>query len=366
MYVSTFAVNITKWDKPPSLRKIWAIHDSELSKIGEATLSQLEKGPRAAQIAWQGLAIHEFADIQDQTFPKAGPYFNINFFYFEACSVLREALIAGLNGSIHASLAVLRPAFEMFVLHRYWKERRQNADTYDEFYGWFTGTAKAPGFGKLLGDCYQPEFPGSVTSADARVLYSKLCSYVHKPNWAESITTIRRGNVPGVPHTLLEYWSQVIYDLQMHIIDLLVRASPASIFPIDITRKFGFNPPVGLFFDQESYRILEKALGKERAVVVRGVYEGLGTPAEIEWARSRSDLTDAKIFKSWPDDASPRLEGKTKAERIRHGRLMLKAKMRVIAQSTAYMKDAPTMPDIREFLSSIAKVSEDWNDEEEV
>jgi hypothetical protein len=313
----------------------------------------------ASQIAWQGLAIHEFAEIQDQTFPKAGPYFNINFFYFEACSVLREALIAGINGSIHASLAVLRPAFEMFVLHRYWKERRQNADTYGEFYGWFTGTAKAPGFGKLLGDCYQPEFPSNVTAADARVLYSKLCSYVHKPNLAESITTIRRGNAPGVPQALLEYWTKSVHEVQKHIVDLLVRASPASVFPINITRKFGFNPPVGLFFDQESYRILEKALGKESAISIRQVYERLGTPAEIEWARSRSDLTDAKIFKSWHDDTSPSLEGKTKAERIRHGRLMLKAKMRVIAQSTAYLKDAPSMPDIREFLANMSTIAED-------
>jgi len=359
MYVSTLALSIRKWDRPPPLQKIWSLDDSEISKIGEATLSAFAKDSLGAAIAWQGLAILEFAEIQDQTFPKAGPYFNINYFYFEACSVLREALVTGINGSIHASLAVLRPAFEMFVLHRHWKQRRQDAETYDEFYGWFNGSAKAPGFGKLLTESYQPGFPGSVTSDDARKLYAKLCSYVHKPNWAESITTIRRGNVPGVPPDLLAHWTQTLHELQRHIVDLLVRASPASLFPVDITRKFGFNPPVGVLFDHESYRILEKALGRDQAVTVRGAYNSQGVPPEIEWARARPDLTDAKILKSWHDNDTPRLEGKTKADRIRMGRLMLKAKMRVINQSMAYMKDAPSMPDVREFLANLSKEAQE-------
>jgi len=287
------------------------------------------------------------------TFPKAGRHFNINFFFFEGLSALREAVVAGLNGGVHASLAVLRGVFEMFALHCYWKQRRDDEDTYDEFYGWFGGTEKAPGFGKLLDLCYAQRPAAATTFVSARALYGRLCSYVHKPAIFESITSIKGGNRPGVSNELALFWAQLVMELQQHVVELLVRASPTALFPIDITRKFGFNPPFGIFFDQDSFRVLEKAIGTELISSYRNAYQKDGEPlSEIRWALDFPDMTDAKIFKSWRDSQAP-LDGKTKAERINRGRLLLKVKARGIGQSLAYMLDTPEMPDIREIISRI-------------
>lgn len=357
MRVSHFALNLSDWDKPPELRKVWSINQDEVARIGQGALEQFSEDELTEivrTVCWQGLAIQEFADVQDLTFPKAGPYFNINFFYFEGLTVLREGLLAGINGGVHASLAAFRAVLEMFALHCYWKQRRQEQDTYEEFYAWLRGTSKAPGFGKVLTRCYAQAPAGASTEDDAKSLYAKLCSYVHKPSLAESITSIRGSNQPGVSRELTKYWLQIVLDLQRHIVELLVRASPTALFPIDITRKFGFNPPVGLFFDHDSFRVLQKSLGKELTASYRARYQDNGEPpAEVQWALGRPDLTDARIFKSWHDAETPRLEGKSKAERIKRGRIMLKAKCRVVGQSLAYMMDTPEMPDIREIIASL-------------
>jgi hypothetical protein len=289
------------------------------------------------------------------TFPKAGRYFNINYFFFEGITTLSEAVLSGVNGCVHASLATLRAVFEIFALHCHWKERRRDADMYDEFYAWISGAAKAPGFMSVIGSCYPGSLPrGAVNENDARSLYRKLCAYVHKPTLGESITTIRGGNSTGVSGPLLEYWLGTLVELQHHLIELLVRSSPAALFPIDVTRKFGFNPPMGLFFDPQSFAILEKALGKELIAAYRIWSEVDGAPPpEIQWAKDRPDLTDAKILKSWHDTTTPRLEGKTKAEKFERGRMMLKAKTRVISQSLAYKADGPSMLDMREILSNM-------------
>jgi hypothetical protein len=277
-----------------------------------------------------------------------------HFFFFEGLSALREGILAGINGGVHASLATLRAVFEMFALHCYWKQKRLEEDTYDEFYRWFGGTGKAPGFGKLLALCYAHTPPGATTATSAQALYARLCSYVHKPAISESITAIKSGNRPGMSSELARYWAQIVIELQQHVVELLVRASPTALFPIDITRKFGFNPPFGIFFDQDSFRVLQKAIGKELILSYRNAYLKDGEPlSEIRWALDRPNLTDAKIFKSWRDAQTPQLEGKTKAERMNRGRLLLKAKTRVIGQSMAYMLDTPEMPDIRELIATL-------------
>jgi hypothetical protein len=139
MQFKVFALTLRSWSRPPPLRAIWAIDDIELAPI----------------------------------------------YFFEGLSALREAIVAGINGGVHASLAVLRGVFEMFALHCYWKQRRTDEDTYDEFYRWFGGTEKAPGFGRLLDLCYAQSLPAATTSVSARTLYGRLCSYVHVsfPSW---------------------------------------------------------------------------------------------------------------------------------------------------------------------------------------
>lgn len=356
MQLSTFYLHPKHLDRAPALEKVWFFREAHLSPIGRQSLTRLaEIRPRIEQACWQGLAIQEFAEVQDMTFPKAGRYFNINYFFFEGVTTLSEAVLSGVNGCVHASLATLRAVFEIFALHCHWKERRRNAETYDEFYAWISGVAKAPGFTSVIRSCYPASLPpGAVNEDDARSLYHKLCAYVHKPTLGESITTIRGGNSTGVSDPLLEYWLGTLVELQRHLIELLVRSSPAALFPIDVTRKFGFNPPMGLFFDPQSFAILEKALGKELIAAYRSWSEVDGAPPpEIQWARDRPDLTDAKILKSWHDSTTPRLEGKTKAEKFERGRMMLKAKTRVISQSLAYMPEGPSMPDIREILSNM-------------
>jgi hypothetical protein len=82
MQFSVFALTLRNWTTPPPLREVWAIDGTELAAIGAQALSHFNSEPLVSiheTIRWQALAIQEFADLQDLTFPKAGRHFNINF-----------------------------------------------------------------------------------------------------------------------------------------------------------------------------------------------------------------------------------------------------------------------------------------------
>src|SRR3954463_2203958 len=81
----------------PSFRHVWNFETDELSSIGFQTLNRLAQSdlaPAAARIASCSQALLEFADLQDMIIPHGGGrYYNINFFYFEGISALREAIL---------------------------------------------------------------------------------------------------------------------------------------------------------------------------------------------------------------------------------------------------------------------------------
>ena len=131
------------------LQQVWDIGDDELSKVGESANDRIyAEGSALAhagiQTAKQGAAILEFQDLLDLPIPDRGEFFNVNYFFFEGANALRESVVSGLNGQSHASLAVLRSSFELFLLHAWWKMRRQEAESFEEFYGWIRGEKRHP------------------------------------------------------------------------------------------------------------------------------------------------------------------------------------------------------------------------------
>ena len=287
-------------------RQVWDIDDSELSKVGDASNDHIYTDGSAllklgVSAAKQGAAILEFQDLQDLPIPSRGEFLNVNYFFFEGLNSLREAIVAGMNGQVHASLAVLRSTLELMLVHAWWKQQRQIADSFEEFYDWLRGQKSAPPAGKLIRSLYPPSgLPtSSPTAEDVRELYSQLCSYAHKPILTEAVTVIRGGNTAEPSSQLLKWWLEVLTETQRIILDTLVRSSPSCLFPVNIVRKFGFGPPVGIFFDSSNCFALEGALGGEVFRVYQTAYAAADPPAsQLEWARVRPDLSDGEIRES--------------------------------------------------------------------
>lgn len=264
-------------------------------------------------------------------------------------SALREAVLTGLNGCLHASLAVLRAAFEMLLLDSWWRMKRHDEQTYRTFYGWFDGSSTAPGAGRLLPDCYEERPATAPTESEAREIYGRLCSYVHKPSFREAITTIRRSARTKDTDEALRPWLGVVESTLRVLLDLQVRAAPRCLFPVEITRKFGFNPPVGMFFDASNSVPLEIALGSHVITEYRAYYGKDGVPSEVQWAYEHPDLTDDQIVATWSDaDSLP--QGKSLTETIRLGEMLMKAKIRGMSHLLAYDAEPPVMPDFNKML----------------
>jgi hypothetical protein len=340
----------------PSLRHVWDFETDELSSIGFRTLQQLAASDFARttnRIATISQTLLEFADLQDMIVPHGGGrFYNINFFYFEGMSALREATLAGLNGCLHASLAVLRAAFEMLILDCWWRLKRREEQSYASFYGWFDGSSTAPGVGRVLPDCYARRPTAAPTEAEARELYRRLCSYVHKPTFHEAITKLRGSAHTRDTQDALHPWTNTVESTLRIVLDLAVRCSPQCLFPIETTRKFGFSPPVGLFFDANNTVPLTAALGESVLQQYRDFFGKDGVPSQVRWARDHPDLTDDQIIATWSDD-DPLPEGKTPAETIRLGEMFVKAKTRGLCHILAYDAKAPTLPDFTKIFEEV-------------
>jgi hypothetical protein len=293
-------------------------------------------------------AILEFQDLQDIPVPRRGAFFQINYFYFEALAALREAIIAGANGQVHASFAVLRSALELMLLHAWWRMDRENREDFSLFYSWMAGTAAAPSAKTMIAELWTKlPRPGSAPdAAGVGELYGRLCAYTHKPLLGEAVTALRGGNRSEMPDELEQYWLHLVDVTQAVMLDILVSSTPACLFPIDVVRKFGFSPPVGRFFDHSNARILAVAFGPDRVKDYRQVHESDQiVKVPIDWAANRPDLSNDEIVASWseetpmPSTSDPELS-------IQQAFAIVRAKMRVLVMAFAYSPVSAEMQDI--------------------
>ena len=295
-------------DVSTSLSDVWNIAKQELSPTGESVLDRLAQDNEfdglCQSVAWTAQALIEFQDLQSLPLPQEGRFVNLNYCFYEALSALREGVLAGLNGLFHASFAVLRSALELHVSHYWWRDRLMWAENYYPFYRWLTGDAGETPFREVLRTMYQNlELPENACGErDVNNIYRLLCSYAHKPILEESLISIKGSNLPITENLLLNYWLDALDKLQRCLVHLSIVTNPACLFPVTIYRKFGFNPPVGLFFDVSNSVPLQKALGDRQYKMFRDFYsEDERVRSALSYFYSFPDLTDDEILATYED-----------------------------------------------------------------
>lgn len=299
-----------------SLRDVWSIADGELNGAAEFVWERLQSENDLAalhrEVAWAAQALIEFADLVDYTRRATGRVQNFrylfqyrNYLYFEATSALREATVGMLNGSPRAASGLLRPVLEMLMLHCWWRERMSRKDRSSQFCDWLEGQWKAPGFKNIVSDNFRwlkiPD-DGSAREHVDRT-YDRLCSYVHAPIREESFTMLNRGNLRYAGVGVLRHWLSLARDVLRIALEQFVHLYPQCLFPVDITRKFGFNPPEGMYFDEFNFVPLRTVLGGDAIETYRARMKDCEV---VEMAKqfyeSRPDLTHDQILATWDDD----------------------------------------------------------------
>ena len=141
---------------------------------------------------------------------------------------------------------------------------------------------------------------------DVQRTYDRLCSYVHAPIREESVTMLNRGNVSEVGVGVLRHWLVLARDALRIALEQLVHLYPQCLFPVDINRKFGFTPPVGMYFDRFNFVPLEAVFGAARIDSWRARLQNhTMVEGAMNFYKSRPDLTDEQVLQTWDDTEGP-------------------------------------------------------------
>jgi len=284
----------------PRFLSVWDISSKEL--VGSA-LPGVEALPpeTARRLSWKSQAILEFQDLQPVLVPpEGGPFIKVHLPFFEGLAALRSSALAVLNHNVRASLPVLRTALELCLFHQWWQSRAQDDGYHKSFYAWLNAEKGAPGMGQIRKDLFaSTSFPQCAVSEDeVRSLYQKLCVHTHIPQYRNSLTVLAGSNIPGPNAAQLTYWVDLFLHALDVILDVLIARSPQCLFPIDVQRKFGFSPPVGMYFDHSNFIALREAFGVEKVDSYRNHFAN-SLPEVLSFATARADLSDAEVLATW-------------------------------------------------------------------
>ncbi len=239
--IPAFSSLVRAYTKPPAdfcFIQVWELPDDEISPLGFKNLEYLNSEVSSInklhkQVVWTSQACLEFEDLQPVPLPTKGPFLNNNYLFYEFMSAFREATLAGINGLFHSSFSVLRSSLELFMFHYWWRKKCDNSDEFDEYYSWLRGERKTSTLSSVIKDNYKNTFmPKSAKKEnDLRGVYEMLCSYVHKPLIEEAITTLRGSDSLQLSSNVLKYWSEIMLEVSMCMLDYAIHFNPQSLFP---------------------------------------------------------------------------------------------------------------------------------------
>ena len=336
-------------DDAISLRDVWTIGDEDLNSTARVAWERLRSEKELVglhrEVAWATQALIEFSDLASFTPSTKGRFQYKNYLYFEATSALREATLGMLNGSPRAATGLLRSVMEMLLLHCWWQERIMKKGNSAQFYEWLEGRKSQPKFRDVVGS----NFKWLGIPADATVTehvhrtYATLCAYVHAPIRDESFTMLNRGNVRSIGVGILRHWLVLARDVLRIALEQLVHLYPQCLFPVDVYKKFGFNPPVGMYFDRFNFVPLLAVFGEEVIETHRARLRDHETvEGAMNFYESRPDLTREQILETWVADDGTEGAGHKLNDPLS---LYFRAKVQMRVLSIALTYSDPLSPD---------------------
>ena len=205
--------------------------------------------------------------------------------------------------------------------------------------------------GTVYKDLRQP--PAALGEAEAAVIYRNLCSYSHKPLPNESLTRLRGTNLPTQSQSVVQMWAYAFYAVSTVILDMLIAEHPMCLFPVHQYRKFGFNPPVGVFFDKSNFVPLRRSLD-ESVTEYKDFYRSQQEVADLlSFFNGRGDIPLAEILKTWTkEDPKGENPDESLEKKVEVRFMLMKAEVRAFNWAFAYGQDFER-PELREFVNRV-------------
>jgi hypothetical protein len=249
--------------------------------------------------------------------------------YFEATLALGDGLAAGLAGYPRPALATLRTFVESAITEVYIHGDPSGRRLWD-YLRYLEGHGHRPRYRQMLDAIFaEPRF-AAVGSFREQVdaLNRTISASAHARTPDEGLLEMRAGNSAVATFPELVFWLSCLGMAVHRMLTLLVLRFPMALFPVDLERRFGYNPPVGMLSDEVVSASIREGLGARHA---RALTSFLRDDEEVQglldWYKDRPELADSEIDADWERSRrEPR--SKSPLDVPRNGRwALLKAEM---------------------------------------
>ena len=303
--------------EPDTLMNMLSLDESLLNEGGKILVQYLENLPQEEKqlISYNNFKwkLSAFLSIQDVFDMKIQPdlshinqeyLFQLRYFYYESKYILTESIITGLNGSHIGNKHLMRSFLEFNLLQNYFtreNERRQSFKPVNDYFE----KGITPSFSKLVDKAlpndsfckpikkrFQSEFN------NLSGLYSHTYDPKNSPKHSGAFQ-------PGNTVESIYFWIHWSLVLEM-VLWLYFVNYPTLFYPVDILKKFGFNPPMGLFVDESVGRIIRMAIPKEDFDLFKSYANQQSTVQDImNFYESQNDMTEEEIWATWTEEERP-------------------------------------------------------------
>lgn len=289
------------------LFSLLAIEKSELRVNSYKLLG--ESSELLSDLNWGIKAYLQFQDILSISLSKDESELPINrhYCYYESIIYLKESIKSLLDKNILASIVLLRPFLELSFNHIYWFLKCEQKG-YGKYYLWLTGLNNSNfSFNTVINKIFK--LLTSLNYIEQKRIknlkkiflnfYSLLCNYNHSHHLDYSLT-VRSGFSEEISLEDFYYIPNILNIILNQLIYLYINVFPMSIFPVDIYKKYGFNGPMGLFFDIQNFKIIEKFIGAENLDKMKTNFENADIVINfLKFFNESPDLTNIEIDETW-------------------------------------------------------------------
>lgn len=355
-----------------SLAEMFWIHEKELGEFGDDLLALKPDDGIGSFVETLRAGCHaylQFQDLLSLPLELNHPVENRHYPYYESVAYLREIVRSIVSGHTLAAFALLRPWLELAITEVYFLAREEK-DGLKPYYQWLEGKREKPPFRTMVDYIFQrsparkhvPRRRYEALRESLCRMYRSSCAYQHTPRHPES-TVVLGGGMPGRAGMGFTF---VLADLNVylrHVCYLYVLWFPMCLWPVRWHERFGFSPPVGIYFDEVSFGILLNYIGQSSVDAFREQLHDLPEVQDkLAYYESHANLSVEELDESWRrsvEQSSLPLDTQGTEQRV----LMCKAQVRSFGWAMSYIgKHGESYDDISDELAEEAQQRiNDWS-----
>jgi hypothetical protein len=329
--------NIDALVTPGLLTRIIGFKNDQISDRERNVLSLIENKEHSdicnnySDFKWQVLAFLSVQDIFDAPLVKGHDFLSLFrqwYFYYESKYVLTEAILCGLNGFFASMGSLLRLFIEFSLLQNFFYRNIDNTLSYEVLEQYYTKGVN-PNWntiinGALPADIFTKPIKKRVQLQLKSI--SETCIHPYQP-----VFSIRKtgSNQPGPTLERIFFYTWILMTLTP-VLWLYYTNFPMLFHGVDIEAKFGFNIPVGIFVEEQTTKIINKALGNDYDTFYQYSNTHQKVKDLLDWYNGRNTLSDSQIMKTW------NLEQDGPISNVKEGHGKQIAKMRALREAMIF------------------------------